>query len=322
VTSHGFNRRQWLQSLLGSAALLPLSGCRRPSGRFVVGFSQMDSGGAWRIAETNSMRQAAAERSADLELVVTDAQDQTAKQIADVEDLIARRVGALFIAPRDYEGLEPTLESARHARVPVFLIDRQAEGTPGADYVSFLGSDFITQGRRAALWLAGHTQGSTRIVELSGTPGSSVARDRAQGFRIGMADHDRLRIIASQTANFSRSAARAVMSNLLQALGDEVTAVFAHNDEMALGAIQAIRAAGLQPGAAVVLVSIDGQRAALQAILAGELGASVESNPRFGPLAFATLERYRAGENVPARILLEDRLFDARNARAFLDEAY
>lgn len=282
----------------------------------------MDSGGAWRTAETNSLREAAAEREADLELVVTDAQDQTAKQIADVEDLLARRVAALFIAPRDYEGLEPALDAARHAQVPVFLIDRQAEGTPGVDYVSFLGSDFIAQGRRAALWLAAHTHGTVRVVELVGTPGSSVARDRAVGFRDGLEGQDRLRIIASQTANFSRSAARAVMTNLLQSLGDQVTAVFAHNDEMALGAIQAIRAAGLQPGAAVTLVSIDGQRAALQAILAGDLGASVESNPRFGPLAFATLERHWAGERVPSRILLEDRLFDAGNAREFLDQAY
>jgi ribose transport system substrate-binding protein len=316
------DRRRWLGSVLSAAALPAFTGCRRASGRIAVGFSQMDTSGAWRTAETRSMRQAAAERSEWLELVVTDAQDQSAKQIADVEDLIARRVEALFIAPRDYDGLEPALESARHARIPVFLIDRQAEGTPGVDYVSFLGSDFVAQGRRSAEWLAGHTKGSVRIVELIGTPGSSVARDRAAGFREGIAGQDRLQIVASQTANFARSNARTVMSNLLQGLGNQVDAVYAHNDEMALGAIQAIHAAGLRPGVDVQLVSIDGQRAALQAILAGELGASVESNPRFGPLAFTAFERCRAGEKVPPKIILEDRLFDAANAQLFLEEAY
>jgi len=281
----------------------------------------MDSGGAWRVAETSSMRAAAAYNDR-FELVVTDAQDQTAKQIADVEDLIARRVRALFIAPRDYEGLEPALEAAAYAQVPVFLIDREAEGTPGVDYVTFLGSDFVAQGRRAADWLAAHARGVAAVVELTGTPGSSVARERAQGFRAGLARYPAMHLIASQTAQFSRCAAQAVMTNVAQSLGNRVTAVFAHNDEMALGAIQALRAAGRQPGVDVAIVSIDGQRAALEAILRGELGASVESNPRFGPLAFATLERYLAGQTVPPRILIADRLFTAANAAAFLDDAY
>src|SRR4051794_40678360 len=121
-------RRDFLRAC--AAAALAAAGCRRGGSRAPVGFAQMDSGGAWRVAETRSMREAA-ERSGRYELVVTDAQDQTAKQVADVEDLIARRVRAVFIAPRDYEGLEPALEAAAHAQVPVFLIDREAEGTPG-----------------------------------------------------------------------------------------------------------------------------------------------------------------------------------------------
>ena len=315
------DRRDILGALTIGAVLAPLSGCRRVSTGPVVGFSQMGNDNAWRIAETRSMREEA-RRSGRYELVVTDAQDQTAKQVSDVEDLIARRVRALFIAPREYYGLEPVFETARHAKVPVFLIDREAAGEPGFDYVSFLGSDFIAQGRRAAAWLAERTGGSARIMELSGTPGSSVASDRSKGFLEGIAAHPGMRLVASQTGQFSRSMGQRVMENVLQARGRAINAVYAHNDEMAIGAIQAIRGARLRPGKDMMLVSIDGERAALEAIIRGELGACVESNPRFGPLAFATLERHLLGHRVPPRIILEDRLFDSGNAREFLHLAY
>jgi len=280
----------------------------------------MDTAGAWRVAETASMRAAAA--ADGYELIVTSAEDQTAKQVSDVEDLIARRVQALFIAPREFEGLEPVFEAAGHAQVPVFLIDREAEGTAGVDYVSFLGSDFLEQGRRAARWLAEHTGGVASIFELTGTPGSSVARDRSQGFHEAIARHPGMHLFASQTGMFSRSAAQNVLANVLQARGAEINAVYSHNDEMALGAIRALQAYGRAPGSDVTLVSIDGERAALEAILHGELGATVESNPRFGPVAFAALKRHRAGEPVPPRIVLPDRLFDASNAADFLSAAY
>lgn len=305
--------------LTGLAAGGLAAGCRRASGRVPVGFAQIDTGGVWRAAETASMAAAAGDR---YELVVTDAQDQTVKQIGDVEDLLARRVKAVFIAPREYDGLEPALAAARDARVPVFLIDREAEGTPGVDFVSFLGSDFVGQGRRAGAWLAAAAGGTAGVVELAGTPGASVARDRADGFRQGIAGYPGVRVVASQTASFSRSAGQAVLANVLQALGPRVTAVYAHNDEMALGGIQAARAAGRVPGGDLLFVSIDGQRTALEAIVRGELGASVESSPRFGPLAFATLDRYFAGEPVPPRVVMPDRLFDAGNAAAHVAEAY
>jgi ribose transport system substrate-binding protein len=317
-------RRELLRFLVASAALASSAasfGCRQKRARVVAGFSQMANVGAWRIAETSSMRQAAAERPG-YELIVTDAQDSTAKQIGDVEDLVARRVDALFIAPREYYGIEPALESAKRAKVPVFFIDRAASGTPGVDFVTFLGSDFVAQGRRAGEWLARACSGHASIMELSGTPGASVARERAQGFREALRGHPDMRIIGSQSAEFVRATALRAMENALQGRGRGLTAVFAHNDEMALGAIQAIRSAGLRPGSDVTVVSIDGERLALEAILRGELGATVESNPRFGPLALGALERFLRGEVLPPRIILEDRLFDITNAAAFVDEAY
>ena len=304
--------------MLGASSVI---GCRRREHGTVVGFSQMDNQGSWRIAETNSLKAEANKRGA-YTMVVTDAQDQTAKQVSDVEDLIARRVKALFIAPREYDGLAAAFEAAAHAKIPVFLIDREAEGVAGKDYVAFLGSNFVEQGKRAAKWLGEKLGGKGDVVELSGSPGSSVAADRSRGFAEGLQQFPGMKIIASQTAQFSRAAAQNVMGNLLQGISGGLQAVYAHNDEMALGAIQSIHAAGLKPGKDVLLASIDGSKAALRAIVAGELGVSVESNPRFGPLAFDTLEAYLAGKPIPPKIILTDRLFDATNAAQFVEEAY
>ena len=286
----------------------------------VVGFSQMESDNPWRIAETQSLRDEAQKRG--IQLVVTDAQGQTAKQVSDVEDLIARRVDVILLAPREFEGLAPALQAAKAANIPVILIDRAAAGTPGQDYVTLLASNFIEQGQRAAEWLAQATGGKAQIVELSGTPGSSVAADRAKGFREGIAKYPDMKILASQTGNFTRAQGERVMQNLAQSLGPRVTAVYAHNDEMALGAIQALKATGRKPGQDVTIVSVDGQRAALEAIQAGELGATVESNPRFGPLAFDTIDKWRKGEPIPEKIILTDRLFDGKNAGQYVNEAY
>ncbi|MFL5604960.1 MAG: ABC transporter substrate-binding protein [Gemmatimonadaceae bacterium] len=309
-----------LRRLVRGAVLLGatlLSACaKRDANQFVVGFSQMESDNPWRLAETKSLKDEAAKRG--IQLVVTDAQGQTAKQVADVEDLIARHVNVILLAPREFEGLVPALQAAKAARIPVILVDRAAAGTPGQDYVTLLASNFVEQGRRAGEWLAAQTNGKANIVELAGTPGASVATDRAKGFRDEIAKHPDMKIVASQTGNFSRATAQGVMQNIAQSLGKQITAVYAHNDEMALGAVQALTAAGLKPGTDVKVISVDGERAALEAVDRGELGATVESNPRFGPLAFDTIEKLRKGETLPPKILITDRFFDKSNAKQFV----
>src|SRR4051812_9133412 len=272
---HGLRRqaRRLHTLILGATALL--SACaKRDANTFVVGFSQMESDNPWRLAETKSLKDEAAKRG--IQLVVTDAQGQTAKQVSDVEDLIARHVNVILLAPREFEGLAPALQAAKAAKIPVILVDRAAAGTPGQDYVTLLASNFVEQGRRAGEWLATQTKGKANIVEIAGTPGASVAADRAKGFREAIAKHPDMKIVASQTGNFSRATAQGVMQNIAQSLGKQITAVYAHNDEMALGAVQALTAAGLKPGTDVIVVSVDGERAALEAIERGEIGATVE----------------------------------------------
>jgi ribose transport system substrate-binding protein len=282
----------------------------------------MENNGPWRIAETQSIKDEAAKRASKFDLIVTDAQGQTAKQVSDVEDLIARRVDVILLAPREFEGLGPALQAAKEAKIPVILIDRIAAGTPGQDYVAFVGSDFIEEGRRAGEWLDKQSKGKAGIVELTGTSGASVAQDRSQGFKNAIQGSPDMKIIASQTADFTRATAQKVMENIIQAKGKEITAVYAHNDEMALGAIQALKDAGLKPGQDVLVVSVDGEKDALKAVARGEMNVTVECNPRFGPIAFDTIEKYLAGDKVPPKIILQDRFFDSSNAAQFVNEAY
>ncbi|MDQ3179896.1 MAG: ABC transporter substrate-binding protein [Acidobacteriota bacterium] len=324
-----FSTKQKLLCLITILSIaLIFAGCARKSAngtngdKKVIGFSQMENNGPWRIAETKSMRDEASKRADKYELAVTDAQAQTSKQVSDVEDLIARRVNAIFLAPREFEGLAPALQAAKAAKIPVFLIDREAAGKVGDDYVTFIGSNFVQQGERVGEWLAKQTNGKAGIVELQGTAGSSVANDRSKGFMNIISKNPEMKILASQPANFTRAEGQKVMENLIQAHNKAITAVYTHNDEMALGAIQALKAAGMNPGKDVLVVSIDGQKSALEAIIAGDMNITVESNPRFGPVAFETYEKFLNGEQLPPKITLDDKFYDANNAAQFVNEAY
>jgi ribose transport system substrate-binding protein len=291
-------------------------------GKKTVAFAQMENTGPWRIAESNSLKAEAAKRAEKYDFVYTDAQSSTAKQVSDVEDLIARKVDAIFLAPREAEGFSGVFQAARDAKIPIILIDREAKGTPGTDFVTVIKSDFIKEGQRAGEWLAKQTNGKASIVELKGTTGSSVANDRSKGFMDEIGKNPDMKVIASQDGNFTRAEGQKVMENIIQAKGKEITAVYAHNDEMALGAIQALKAANMNPGKDVLIISIDGQKSALQAIIDGNLNATVECNPRFGPIAFDTLEKFWRGEAISPQIINEDRFFDSSNAVQFLNEAY
>ncbi|UWR14139.1 ABC transporter substrate-binding protein [Sulfitobacter sp. M368] len=290
--------------------------------RYTVGFAQTESNNPWRIAQTKSFQDTA--ESCNWNLVYTDAAGSAAKQVADVDSMIAQGVDAIFLPPREEQPLLPAVLRAKGAGIPVFLVDRSVDpnvAKAGVDYVTFMGSDFIEQGRRAAEWLIANSDGTEVIVELEGTTGSSPANDRKKGFDDAVAGQPGMKIVASQSGDFARDKGRQVMETLLQSHPD-VTVVYAHNDEMAIGAIQALEAAGRKPGEDVTLVSIDGTRDALQAIIDGKLGVSVESAPFFGPVACDTMKAYAAGEDVPTWVKVEDRVFTKDNAADHIGEAY
>ncbi len=293
-----------------------------PKDSYTVGFAQTESNNPWRIAQTESMQSEAEARGH--RLVYTDAAGSAAKQVADVRSMIAQGVDAIFLAPREEKPLAPVILEAKNAGIPVILLDRNVDpslAVAGEDFVTFIGSDFIEEGRRVGEWLIEATGGEAQIIQLEGTTGSSPANDRKQGFEEAIADQPGMEILASQTGDFARDEGRQVMETLLQAHPD-VTAVYAHNDEMAIGAIAALEAAGRVPGEDVLVLSIDGGREAVQLVIDGKINYIVECNPRFGPAAFDTLEAYAAGEEIAPMIINQDRDYTAENAAEGLASAY
>jgi simple sugar transport system substrate-binding protein len=283
----------------------------------VVGFAQIGSESTWRTAETASIEDEADARGWQLKLA--DAQQDQQKQIQALRSFVAQGVDAILLAPVVSTGWEPVLREVRAAGIPVVLVDRGIETTDDALYATLVASDFVAEGRMAAEWLVKTSGGKARVIELEGTPGSDPANDRKQGFAEGIAPHPGVTVVRSESALFSMAKAKEIMEALIQTLGaDGFDAVYAHNDDMALGAIQALEAAGKRPGQDVRVVSIDGVRAAFEAMAAGKLDASVECNPLLGPAALDAIERVLAGETLPRWIRVEDRLFTRDEAAAAL----
>ena len=289
---------------------------------YTVCFPQTEENNPWRLAQTASIKEEVQKRG--WKLVYTNAAGSAAKQVADVQSCIAQKVDVIWLPPREEKPLATAVKSAKQAGIPVFLLDRnvdQSLAKAGEDYVAFIGSDFVEEGKRAAEWLIEETGGKANIIQLLGTSGASPANDRRKGFEDAIKGQSGMKILASQDGDFNRDKGRQVMETLLRAHPD-VDAVYAHNDEMAIGAIAALKAAGRKPGQDVTLVSIDGERAALEAIVDGELGASVECNPRFGPKAAETTLAYAAGQAIPPKIINPDQFFDESNAKENIAAAY
>jgi galactofuranose transport system substrate-binding protein len=286
-----------------------------------IAFSQNASNNPWRLAETASMKSEAAKQG--VQLTITDANNEQSKQIADIKGLIAQKPDALFIAPIT-EQLANVVKNAAAANIPVFLLDRDVDhnvAKPGQDYVSVMQSDFIQEGKRAAVQMAKATGGNAKIIELEGTTGASPAIDRKKGFDDAIKQCSGMQIVVSQDADFTRAKGQSVAETLLQSHPD-ATAIYAHNDEMALGAIAAAKAIGREPGKDIQVVSIDGEKDGLKAVAAGDLYATVECSPRFGPIAFQTMMNYAANKPVPTLIINEDQLFTKSNAAANVGQAY
>ncbi|WNI26248.1 ABC transporter substrate-binding protein [Streptomyces sp. ITFR-16] len=288
----------------------------------VVGFSQSEKeANPFRIAETQSIKDEA-KKVGVKKLLTTNAQSQLSKQISDIQDMLSQGAQFLIVAPLNSDGLEPALKAAAAKKVPVLTIDRKVNSTACKDYVAFLGSDFVEQGKRAADAMIKVTGGKGKVAILLGASGNNVTTDRTKGFVDQLkAKAPDLKIVAQQTGEFARDKGQQVMEQLIQSKPD-ITAVYAENDEMGLGAVTALKAAGKKPGKDVKIVSVDGTRNAVQALVNGEYNGVIESNPRFGPLAFATAQKFYGGEEIPENVIITDRAYDESNAKASLGGAF
>ncbi|QMU80268.1 substrate-binding domain-containing protein [Streptacidiphilus sp. PB12-B1b] len=282
-------------------------------GRTIVGFSQSEStSNPFRATETASITAQA--KSLGVKLIQRNANADVNAQNSQIEDMIAQGAKVLIVAPENSAGLGPALAEAKARKIPVLTIDRTANGTACTDFVAFIGSNFYGQAQTAADDLGAATGGKGQVAVLSGTPGNNVSTDRTNGFNAEIAaKYPGLKVVASQTANFDETDGQTVMEQLLQS-HPGITAVYAENDEMALGAIQAIKSAGKTPGKDIKIVSIDGTQQCVQDVADGQLVADIETNPRFGPLAFQSLTDFYGGTGVQPKVIIKDNHFTPANA--------
>lgn len=285
--------------------------------KVVVGFSQIGAESGWRTANTESIKSEAAKRG--VELKFADAQQKQENQIKALRSFIAQGVDVIAFSPVVETGWQPVLTEIKKARIPVVLTDRAVKVTDESLYVTFIGSDFIEEGRRAGEWLAKASGGKAVIAELVGTPGSAPANDRKKGFEEVLAKNPGMKIVKSQSGDFTRAKGKEVMESFLKSPdAKSITALFAHNDDMALGAIQAMEEAGIKPGKDILIVSIDGVKGAFEAMAAGKLNCTVECNPLIGPQLFDAVEAILAKKQLPKRIGVQEGVFEQSQAAAEL----
>jgi ABC-type sugar transport system substrate-binding protein len=286
-----------------------------------VGFSQSEKeANPFRIAETQSIKDEAAKLGIT-SLTTTNANSQFNKQISDVEQMIDSGVQVLVIAPLNSDGWDSVFAKASAKKIPIITIDRKINATPCKDYLTFIGSDFAEQGKRAADEMAKAMGNKGKVAILLGAPGNNVTTLRTSGFKDEMAKvAPAIKIVFEQTGNFAREDGQKVTEQLLQSNPD-INGIYGENDEMALGAITALKGAGKGAGD-VKVVSIDGTKGAVQAIVDGWASAVIESNPRFGPLAFETATKFFAGTPVGQDIIISDRQYGTDNAKTDLSSAY
>jgi len=287
-------------------------------GVITVGFAQTGSESGWRSANTESMK-AAFSAENGFNLVFNAADNKIEAQIAAVRGFINQGVDAIVIAPIVEDGWDDVLTEAKDAGIPVILEDRTVTA-PDDLYASWVGLDFKKEGVIAGEWAAenfGDTP--TNLVVLEGTTGSAPANDRAEGFNEAIAG-TQIKLLDSQTGNFTRADGKTVMEGFLQKYGDTIDLLYAHNDDMALGAIDAIEAAGLVPGEDIKIISIDAVRDGMLALIDGKINFIVECNPLLGDLAAGLVRDVLDGKAVEKAYYVEDQSFTPEQAAAVIDD--
>lgn len=279
----------------------------------IVGYAQLGSESAWRQANTASVKKAAEEAGVSLIFENAEGAQEVQKQI--IKDFIIKKVDVIIFPPLVATGWEDILTEAKNAGIPVIIADRTIEPNNTNLYSVFVGEDFMMEGKKAAKWLVDNTNSKNKvnIVELKGLAGSSPAVDRAIGFRSVVSQHPNISFIDSAPGDFIKVKGKLEMKKLLKKHGRKINVVFAHNDDMALGAIEAIEEYGLRPGKDILIISVDGEKALLQAIKNGEANMSAECTPLLGPALMTAARKLHNGEKVPKKIIMEEKTFTIKN---------
>lgn len=277
--------------------------------KVVVGFAQIGQESGWRDAETASIQSYAEEHKDTFELKFADAQQKQENQIKAIKSFIEMGVDVIGLAPVVETGWDAVFTEAQEAGIPVILLDRTVD-TDESLYTSFIGSDVIAEGQNAAIEMAKLLDNKGKIVELEGTVGSSAAKDRIEGFHSEIeANYPDIEILESQSGDFTRAKGKEVMESFLKTYGDEIQGVYAHNDDMMLGAIEAMKEAGFKPGVDIKTVSCDGVRGIFEAMAAGEANVTVECNPLLGPQFFEACKALKEGKTIDKWIKTEEGIY-------------
>jgi ABC-type sugar transport system substrate-binding protein len=283
-----------------------------------LGFAQVGAESGWRTANTASIQEAA--KTAGIDLQFSDAQQKQENQISAIRSFIQQRVDVIAFSPVVETGWDAVLLEAKRANIPVILTDRSVDSEDDSLYVTFLGSDFVEEGKKAGEWAVENWGGQqTFIAELQGTTGAAPAIDRQEGFADAIAGTPNLQVVASQTGDFTRSGGREVMEAMLNS-HPEINAVYAHNDDMGLGAIEAIEAAGKVPGKDIQIITVDAVKDGMQALADGKINFIVECNPLLGDQLMDLTKKVVAGEEVPNRVVTEETTFTQEQAIQALPE--
>ena len=314
-------------SVLLVSGALALSACGSSggdssSGGTVLGFSQVGAESGWRTANTTSIQSAATDAGVDLKF--SDAQQKQENQIKAIRTYIQQKVDVIAFSPVVETGWEPVLQEAKRANIPVILTDRSVDTTDESLYATFLGSDFVAEGVKAGDWLVQNSatsdvnaDGRINVVELEGTTGAAPAIDRAEGFRDAISSQPSISISASQTGDFTRDGGKQVMESFLNS-DKNIDVVYSHNDDMGLGAIEAIEAAGLVPGKDIKIITVDAVKDGMQALADGKIDFIVECNPLLGPQLMDLTKKVVNGEDVPKRVVTEETTFTRDQAASVL----
>ncbi|MDR7114077.1 simple sugar transport system substrate-binding protein [Microbacterium trichothecenolyticum] len=328
--------KKLLSIAAAGALILGLAGCASGSGgtgtesegpkalhELVVGFAQVGAESGWRTANTKDIQAAFAD--AGIELKFSDAQQKQENQIKAIRSYIQQGVDYIAFSPVVETGWDAVLNEAKAAGIPVVLTDRAVDSKDTSLYVSFLGSDFIEEGKKAGLWVLDQYKDTTEkvnIVQLEGTTGAAPAIDRAEGFADVIRQNENLEVIASQTGDFTRAGGKQVMEAMLKSNPD-IDLVYAHNDDMGLGAIEAIEAAGLVPGEDIKIVTVDAVHDGMQALADGKINFIVECSPLLGNQLVDIIKTLNDGGTVEPRIITEETTFTQEQAiEALPDRQY